>query len=263
MKIRFAIALIRYCAWLILPGLVILPGIISCSTYHVHHKNWIGVFMFDSVTAGAVLLEYDESSPKGNTFGNGDQYNVNVDLFRYDFAKQILTRDRRLFKDLKDAVLYRVTEFNPPHLMQGAPLGQETAIFNLETGEKKVLGIRVSHFSQSKRFYSDVIEIIDSNKVDTLIRTSPSAGPAIYFYSEGADKYVNMKSDNSNGKRISYFQVSPIKPGTDVVLVGLPRVYFSNDFFVNWEENVVPFYSLYPDSASVGCDIDSLLLAGS
>jgi len=242
-----------------LPALIISPGFMGCSSYHEHHKDWIGVFMFDSATAGAVLLEYDKSSPKGNTFGSIEENNVNVDLFRYDFAKQILTKDRSLFKDMKDAEMYRVTEYNPPYLLQGAPIEDGTALFNLKTGEKKILGIRVSHLSKGNRYYSDEIEIIDSNKTDTLLQTSPQTGPAIYFYSEFGSKYVNLKSGNSNGKRTSSFQVSSVNSATDVELNGLPRVYFSNDFFVNWEENSAPFYNIVSDSESVSCNIDSLL----
>lgn len=253
------LVIIRLFGWFTLPALIILPEFMACSTYREHHKDWIGVFMFDSVTAGAVLLEYDQSSPKGNTFGSGGDYNVNVDLFRYDFAKQILTKERSLFTDMKDAEMYRVTEYNPPYLLQGARLGDETALFNLKTGEKRILGIRVSHLSQGNRFFSDEIEIIDSNKVDTLLRELGNTDPAIYFYSESSTKYISLKPEILDGKRSSHFQVSSINSGTDIELLGLPKVYFSNDFFVNWEENVAPFYSFYPDSASVGCNIDSLL----
>lgn len=249
----------RLCLSAGLAALILIPEFTGCSSYHEHHKDWIGVFMFDSVTAGAVLLEYDKSSPKGNTFGSIEEYNVNVDLFRYDFEKRILTKDRSLFKDMKDAEMYRVTEYNPPYLLQGARIEDGTALFNLKTGEKKILRIRVSHLSKGNRYYSDEIEIIDSNKTDTLLHTSPQTGPAIYFYSEFGSKYVNLKSENSNGKRTSYFQVSSINSGTDVELYGLPRVYFSNDFFVNWEENSAPFYNIASDSESVSCNIDSLL----
>jgi hypothetical protein len=259
MKRFFKLAIIRYFGWLILPALIVLPGFMACSTYHEHHKEWIGVFMFDSVTAGAVLLEYDETSPKGNTFGNGGQYNVNVDLFRYDFVKQALTQDRSLFKDMKDAEIYRVTEYNPPYLLQGARTEDGTALFNLKTGEKKVLGIRVSHLSQGNQYFSDEIEIIDSNKIDTLFRTSASKGPAIYFYSESLNKYVNLKAGNLNGKSSLIFYVSSINSGTDLELLSLPKVYFSDEFVVNWEENTAPIYPVYPDSASVACNIDSLL----
>lgn len=258
--IRFSkFAPIRYFAWLTLPALIILAEFMACSTYHEHHKNWIGVFMFDSVTAGAVLLEYDESSPKGNTFGNVDQYNVDVDLFRYDFAKQILTKDRSLFKNMKDAGMYRVTEYNPPYLLQGAPYGEETALFNLKTGEKKTLGIRVSHLSQGKRFYSDEIAIIDSNKVDTLLSISGNMGPAIYLYSEVYNKYISLKAEKLNERWADHILLSSINGGGDVELFGLPHFYYSDDVFVNWSENTAPIYPVDSDSAAVACNIDSLL----
>jgi|GEM_PF-4142061 len=193
MKRIFKPTLITQFGRLALSAFVLLPGFMACSTYQEHHKDWIGVFMFDSVTAGAVLLEYDESSPKGNTFGNVDQYNVNVDLFRYDFTNRTLTKDRSLFKNMKDAGMYRVTEYNPPYLLQGARYGDETALFNLETGKKRVLGIRVNHLSQGNRFFSNSVAIINSEKMDTLLKTSGSAGPSIYFYSDSLNKYVNLK----------------------------------------------------------------------
>ena len=130
----------QFCLYAGIAALILIPGFLGCSTYHEHHKDWIGVFMFDSVTAGAVLLEYDATSPKGNTFGSGGDYNVNVDLFRYDFAKKALTKDLSLFKDMKDAEMYRVTEYNPPYLLQGARIDDGAALFNLKTGEKRILG---------------------------------------------------------------------------------------------------------------------------
>src|SRR5690606_17957669 len=47
--------------------------------------------------------------------------------------------------------------------------------------------------------------------------------------------------------------------GNSIELAGFPRVSFSGNLVVNWTENTAPFYSIYPDSASIGCNIDSLL----
>jgi hypothetical protein len=252
---------IRYFAWLTLPALIILPGFMACSTsYHEHHKDWIGVFMFDSVTAGAVLLEYEESSPKGNTFGNGDQYNVDVDLFRYDFAKQILTKDRSLFKNMKDAGMYRVTEYNPPHLLQGASYAEGTALFDLETGEKRTLGIRVSHLSQMKGFFSNEVAIIDSKNLDTIQYQPNYLDPAIYLYSEVYNKYISLKAEKTNEQWVDRILLSTIGGRGDIELSGLPHFYYSDDVFVNWSENTAPIYPVDSDSAAVACNIDSLLI---
>jgi hypothetical protein len=250
---------IRFLACLAFPSVIMLPGFMGCSTYHEHHKDWIGVFMFDSVTAGAVLLEYDETSPKGNTFGNGGQYNVNVGLFRYDFVKQALTQDRSLFKDMKDADMYRVTEYNPPYLLQGAQTEDGTALFNLKTGEKKVLGIRVNHLSQNSGFFTDKVAIVNSEKMDTILYLPNYSDPSIYLYSELFKKYISLKTENSTGVWVPHILLRPINGGSEIELFGLPSLYYSDDLYINWEENIAPFPSIYPDSASVGCNIDSLL----
>jgi hypothetical protein len=236
----------------------VFASIIGCSTYKSHHKEWIGTFMFDSVTAGAVLLEYDEESPRGNTFGSSDQYNVNVDLFRYDFISGTLKKERRLFQNMKDAAIYRVTEYNPPLLLQSARYSDGTAVFNLETGEKKILKVRVEHLSANKGFYSNAVTIIDATTMDTVLFLNKN-DESIYYFDEKSNQYLSLKSEKINEVWSSHFQTQRLNQSGVVKLLGVPRVYFSEDHVINWSERKTPFFARSNDSISVSCDVDSIL----
>jgi hypothetical protein len=240
-------------------SLVMVGALFGCGTYETHHKEWIGVFMFDSVTAGAVLLEYDHSSPKGNTFGDVEDNNVNVNLFRYDFKTQTLKKDRNLFSNMKDAGMYRVVEYNPPYLLQGARYDDGTVLFNLETGEKKILGIRVNHLSQGNQYISDADMIVNCGKMDTLFFHDDD-NSSLYFYSEKSNTCFRHGFEKTNESWKQYYQIDNLGLTEKMKLNGLPWIYFDHNFFVNWEENWAPFYAINPDSTSVACNIDSLLI---
>jgi hypothetical protein len=236
---------------------------VSCATYETDHKKWIGVFLLDSVTAGAVRLDYHESSPKGNTFGNVEQYGVNVDLYRYNFHTKELKFDRRLFKNMGNANMYRITEYNSPFLLQGANYinGDNTVMFNLENGEKRILKIRVDHISQNKEYVFASNAIIKLDKMDT-INIYNEWGETIYAYSEKYDKILKyLTTREYKRSETIYNSRFQITSTGDTMITELPEIKFKYSplFGINWEEGLVGFSG---DSASrldnYLCNIDSV-----
>jgi hypothetical protein len=111
----------------------------GCTSYtKTHVIKWSGVFMVDSVTAGAVRLEYQEEAPNNNTFASGRTYGINQRLYYYNFKSDSLYLFATLGNELSaipNSISYlKDVDFNFPFLMYiTASSGNTiTSIYNVE-----------------------------------------------------------------------------------------------------------------------------------
>ncbi len=145
----------------------------GCTSYSKSHVvKWTGAFMIDSITAGAIQLEYTSKIPIGNTFASSSTYGINQRLFTYNFKTEKLTKVADLSTDMSDVPWGNHFDFNYPNLAYETIYrgSRASGIFDL-SGNKNILFTPIIGFlSSSNKYFVDNSRIMDlKSKVTTAI----------------------------------------------------------------------------------------------
>jgi hypothetical protein len=170
---QWLVAFCLVCAWAFLNG---------CTNYKTDHiKEWTAAFMIDSITAGAIRLEYVTESPTNNTLANGKTYSVSQSLYYYNFKNDSLTKMATLRESLEDPPIGTSFDFNYPYLAyETENIGTSaTAIYDL-TLKKNILVTPFMGFLSSQNKY-----LVKNNQlmnIETQATRPVLSGLASLFY---------------------------------------------------------------------------------
>ncbi|MEO6096420.1 MAG: hypothetical protein ABIW76_12255, partial [Fibrobacteria bacterium] len=143
--------------------------------------------MIDSVTAGAVRLEYSEESPNNNTYASGRTYGINQKLYYYNFETDSLFFFAPLNENLSglpsSISYFKDVDFNYPLLLYITSLNGNTitSIYDIEK-KSNVLSTPFRGFLSSERKYIvGKNQIMDLSNTDTSSFVNTNNGDLFYF----------------------------------------------------------------------------------
>ena len=160
----------------------------GCTSYtKTHVIKWSGVFMVDSVTAGAVRLEYHEETPNNNTFADGRTYGINQKLYYYNFKSDSLYLFATLNGNLSGipfSISYvKDVDFNSPLLMYITVSNGNTitSIYNVEN-KANILSTPFRGFlSSGNKYLVGPLQIMNIHTKDTSKIENSNNGNLFYF----------------------------------------------------------------------------------
>jgi hypothetical protein len=196
-------------------GLTIATFISGCSSSNIHYTSWVGAFLIDSVTIGAVRIEYNISSRQFGYDQSSDYKNVNLDLYSYSLNTNSSKLISRLESGLSSsAYTFGSIRYQNPWIAYSCDKGTlQLDIYNTLTNEKVVVkdvgGPIAIAFSRSCKFllfeegYYHVYNLETKNQID--ISTHDYCNP---FYIEELSGYVYINFDTIGIKKYNIAQSS-------------------------------------------------------
>jgi hypothetical protein len=173
----------------------------GCTNYtKTHVIKWSGVFMIDSITAGAVRLEYREEVPINNTYAGGRTYGINQKLFFYNFRRDSLFLYATLNSSLAEIPVSQSdkndVDFNYPLLMYitNGNGNTVTSIYNIET-KSNVLSTPFRGFlSSGCKYLVGVRQIMNLNTLDST-GIENSNYDALFYFNDTIESAYGVATD--------------------------------------------------------------------
>jgi hypothetical protein len=122
--------------------LVSLSAFVGCSYDRYHEIMWIGAFLIDSITVGAVNIDYYYTTKQFGMDGSTDLKDVNMNLVKYDLKTNTTHDVACMEKDLSDPTVGAGSvKYQRPWVAYNCDRGGilQLVVFNMETGQKTVL----------------------------------------------------------------------------------------------------------------------------
>jgi hypothetical protein len=124
--------------------IVLLLGLTvsGCSRDTYHYKHWIASFIVDSVTIGAVEIEYDITSWQFVLSQGNDYKNVNLDFYTYSLKTNSAQLNTHLESGLSNDLYAEAgsVKYQKPWIAYTCNRGvSQLVAMNLETGQKNTL----------------------------------------------------------------------------------------------------------------------------
>ncbi|MEO6094974.1 MAG: hypothetical protein ABIW76_04595 [Fibrobacteria bacterium] len=183
---------------------ILSTWLVGCTSYtKTHVIKWSGVFMVDSVTAGAVRLEYHQETSNNNTYAGGRTYDINQRLYFYNFKSDSLYLFSTLNNNLSGIPFsisyFKDIDFNYPMLMYITTLNGNTitSVYNIETKEFVFSTPFRGFLSSSSKYLVGVKQVMNLSTKDTS-RVENTANDNMFYFNDTTEMGYGIASSLRN-----------------------------------------------------------------
>jgi hypothetical protein len=170
----------------------------GCSYQNNHYTSWDGAFIIDSVTIGAVRIEYDIVSHEFGMDKSSETKNVNWDLYIYSIPKKRTLTITRLETGLSSVeYTYGSIRYQEPWMAYTCDKGTpQLSLYNIKTKERVIVkdnsNAKAICFSKSCKYlllYDEDYYVTNLSQ-NTLTRIAENAYCNPFYIDEATDQVL-------------------------------------------------------------------------